>query len=351
MTTFTPPTAPDTPRGDPNAASLPDLLFRYYAPQEAGETVWKDTQGEWHSNVYPYQGGNSYRVFHDGILITETFDDPDTAIATAEVVFLGGHTYDITEDMAAELTAAGFGDRISIGPVKINHWEQSDADKLSRFIMSADAPNVTGDPTIDSNERVEFRLVADDGDSISQLREFWLHSDITGTDFSATTILDPAEYGPDIEPGIDVLPQSGIALRVQDSGGIHTGITINNNIFFVVPFINVGVWRANSDGSGFTNRQKSMPIESFLEFPFAVDIELEGVICRVRNYRPWESPPSWDDPIHAMTVNLDTDAGDSVAIPTPVGDGAAGVIVAHLGGYFSSVVRFGPTQIRRKNGS
>jgi hypothetical protein len=108
MPMFTPPTEADMLRGQVDSDDPSDRLFRYYQPQEAGATVWKDTQGVWHQSVYPYQGGNSYRTFNNGILVSETFDDPDTAIATAQEVYLGGHTYEISEAKAAELIAAGF---------------------------------------------------------------------------------------------------------------------------------------------------------------------------------------------------------------------------------------------------
>jgi len=59
-------------------------------------------------DVYPYQGGNAYRVFNNGLLISETFDDPLISIANAVEVYLGGHTYDVSEAKATELRAAGF---------------------------------------------------------------------------------------------------------------------------------------------------------------------------------------------------------------------------------------------------
>jgi hypothetical protein len=347
MPTFTPPTQPDSVRGQMGSDDPADRLFRYYDPQEAGETVWKDPTGTWHQSVYPYHGGNSYRTFHDGILISESFDDPNESLANATQVYLGGHTYDVTDAIAAELIAAGFGDRINIGPVKIDHWEQADANKLSRFLMSSSPPAATNDPVVDSVERVQFTLSAGPV-SPSNLREFWLHSDIQGTDFYASTVLDPLAYGDDVGgPGIDILPQSGIALRVQESGGIRTGITINNNIIFIVNMINIGVWRANSDGSGFTSRQAGLSLASLLPYPQGLDVELIDNIVRVRTYPAYTAPPSWDDPIYAANIDLDTEAGDAVAIPTPTGEGEAGFTVAHLGLHALSAIRFGPSEFRR----
>lgn len=352
MATFTPPTTPDLMRGDYTQPDAANRLFGRYPPQEIGMTVWKDPNGVWHSSAYPYKGGNSYRTFDNGILISEEFDDPSESIASAEKVFLGGHTYEIDFATLLELINAGFGDTINQAPILRNHWETEDAQRLTKFTMSTDAPNVTGTPTVDSLERVCFALATSDDNAPSTLREYFVEP-ITSEDFYATTILDPMAYGTGLGTGgVDILPQQGLGLRIQESGGVKTGISVNNNIFFVLQKMNIGVWRANSDGSGFNNRQFSMPNESALPYPHALDVDLTGNIIKVRVYPINSAPPAWDSgDVHVAIVNLDTDAGDSGLIPTPTGEGAAGYIVNHLGGDPLSVIRYGKTEIRRKDAS
>ncbi len=81
-------------------------LARFYGAWETGQTVWKDSQGVWHTSLIPYLGGATQTV-HDWDGSTTT--GPDEGLATAQKVYLGGHVHTITDDEATELTAAGFG--------------------------------------------------------------------------------------------------------------------------------------------------------------------------------------------------------------------------------------------------
>src|SRR5688572_15649801 len=103
MPEFTPPQQDDMPFADFTSDAPKDRLWRYYGSQQAGTTVWKDTQGIWHSQLYPYLGGATYRTFVDGELISDTADDPDVGIATAQEVYLGGHSYPVDQTKADEL--------------------------------------------------------------------------------------------------------------------------------------------------------------------------------------------------------------------------------------------------------
>lgn len=104
MPTFVPPVH------EGNARTLPghpaNRLYRFFGAWAQGATVWKDSQGVWHESTTPYLGGAIHAV-HDGP--TSTYTGPDEGLATAQVVYLGGHVHTITEDEATELTAAGYG--------------------------------------------------------------------------------------------------------------------------------------------------------------------------------------------------------------------------------------------------
>lgn len=113
MPTFTPPTAPDQPMGYTSESSPSYKLFKFYPQVEAGMTVWKDENDVWHSQLYPYAGGEISRTYDDAADPKYTASAPASGLATAKVVYLGGHVYEITEDEATELIAAGFGAGVS----------------------------------------------------------------------------------------------------------------------------------------------------------------------------------------------------------------------------------------------
>lgn len=332
MPTFTPPLGAGE-AWSKGSDSPADRLMRYYGSTSVGETVWKDGTG-WHQSQYPYQGGNQIRVFDDGELISE---ETLGGLATALEYYLGGHTYEITEAKATELVAAGFGNYINTEPYTMDWFKSGDEDKFTRWTMTVTDPSATYDLSADSSEHLVARENDGPAEFSSSNRMFWVHNDSGYTaDYDATVILDPTNYGVGA-----IAEQSGLALRAQQSGGINSAITINNNIFFVIPYINVGVWRANIDGTGFLNRQVSITGLGFVEFPHRYDMRLQGNVIRVRGYNPLTmAPPSWSDPTLAMTVNLDTDAGDPGPNPTPVGDGKVGLIAAHLGHSASVNARF-----------
>lgn len=81
------------------------FLIRY---SQTGANVFVGTPGTisfWRESLYPYQGGNAYRTFDDGILINETFDNPEISLANALKSYLGGHNNPITVADATELLA------------------------------------------------------------------------------------------------------------------------------------------------------------------------------------------------------------------------------------------------------
>lgn len=100
MPTFTPPTAAGNLVGE-------GRLWRFYGSWAEGQTVWKDALGTWHTQLNPYQGGNTHTV-HDGDTTTVTTQTGVDELANADEVYHGGHVYEVTEAKATELIAAGF---------------------------------------------------------------------------------------------------------------------------------------------------------------------------------------------------------------------------------------------------
>jgi hypothetical protein len=343
MATFEPPTAEGPQHLSRYGDNPADKLFRHFSGQETGETVWRDPDSNYHQSQYPYQGGAEYRTYNDDD-VTITLDPPNDSLATALEVYPGGAISQISESQRTDLIAAGFGAGINNGPVFIDKWTTEDVAKLNRHVMSVADPNIPRDPTV-VDGKAEFRLDGNLGQG--NRRDFYTHSDFEGTDVVAETILDPLAYGADIgdTPTSDVLPQLGLCLRYQNNGSTHTAITINNNIFFVVPFINVGVWKANVDGTGFLARTVSTVLAR--DFPMGVEVDLSGNTISVRSFDITQPRPPYTDPNYALIVDLDS-FGDIGAIPTPVGQGYGGLLVAHLGADSNCAGRFRKTIWRRR---
>lgn len=105
MPTFEPPLRPG------KATTVPERhpgnpVMRFYSPWQQGITVWKDSLGVYHESMTPYLGGATHAVY-DGA--EGTISAPDEGLATAQVVYLGGHVHTITAAEATDLTNAGYG--------------------------------------------------------------------------------------------------------------------------------------------------------------------------------------------------------------------------------------------------
>lgn len=113
-------------------------LWSHYGAWAAGQTVWKDAAGAWHSSSAPYQGGAVHRVFDGGVLVSETA--VDAGLATAQEVYQGGHVYEVTEAKRDELVAAGF----FVG----GRWESEEA-RWETYALSSETNRgfKTGDAT------------------------------------------------------------------------------------------------------------------------------------------------------------------------------------------------------------
>jgi len=85
MPKFVPPVVRDNPAILPESTGVAYRLFRHYGPYRRGRSV--------------------LRI--DGVY--RTFDTPtDQDLAAATEVYLGGHVYDVTPEVADALTAAGY---------------------------------------------------------------------------------------------------------------------------------------------------------------------------------------------------------------------------------------------------
>lgn len=91
MPIFQPPTVNATPVAPPGTRGLEARLFRHYRPLKKGVSVLQRQDGTWYLKEYPTQEEIDASLHH----------------------FLGGHVYTITDALAAELDAAGFGALIS----------------------------------------------------------------------------------------------------------------------------------------------------------------------------------------------------------------------------------------------
>lgn len=173
-------------------------------------------------------------------------------------------------------------------------WTQSQLGFLSNQVMTMNPPNVPASPAVDGTIG-SFRLTSGSAGG-SNRRDFWLHSQTTGWTNSRVFVegIDPLYFGAHPTLG-DVFPQGGVVLRFQSSFGKNRGITLNNNIWAFLPMLNVGVWEANPDGSGFENRQVPFDFGTSPPFPYGFEAILEGNIIRVRVFPMGEQPPPWDD--------------------------------------------------------
>lgn len=90
MNLFTPPIGPGVAWAEPDRFDPANLLMRFYGNVPTGVTVWRTPDGRWHESQYPLQ---------------EHLDQ-------ATHVYLGGHTYEVSDEEAALLVAAGYGDNI-----------------------------------------------------------------------------------------------------------------------------------------------------------------------------------------------------------------------------------------------
>lgn len=323
--------------------------MRYYGSVPTGDTVWHEQSGAYKRSQYPYLGGTTDRSFNDDEY-TSTPGAP--GLLDAQEAYLGGHTYEISNSEALQLIVAGYQDRLNIADVEVT-WKNEDLPHLFISNMSQSAPpiDVPANPYVDESQRGVFGYSAGDPITSGGRRDYWLHEYVSFADIEAETVLDPVSYdGPE-----GAHQQGGLVLRYVESGGKKRGVTINNNVFFVVPFINVGVWEANLDGTGFINRQYSFGIDSLSSpaFPSRLQARLTGNIAQVRvakinePYQPWSNDLT--SYARSKAINLDTDAGDSVTIPTPTGKGGAGWIVAHMGTNPAAWYRFRRTTFKNRD--
>jgi hypothetical protein len=215
------------------------------------------------------------------------------------------------------------------------------AAQLTKYVMTPDlTPVAHVSAPVVTDDYLQVQLTAGGDVGFSNLREFYVRDDISAVDWHARATFDPPYYGSVTGPSVDILPQHGLVLRFQRDTKMRA-VTLNHNIIFHVPFLNVGVWHANLDGSGFASRgYPSWPLPFGLALPFTVEAWLSGNVVTVRQWEVGDQPPSPSDTDRYRVINLDTESGDAVAIPTPVGLGSAGVMASHLGTDPRSMIRY-----------
>jgi hypothetical protein len=208
--------------------------------------------------------------------------------------------------------------------------------ELTKQTFSVDGANnstVAINPATAPGPYLQFTLTAG-VQGASNLRDIYVRSELVATDFHARFTTDPPFFGdPDAGGPLNAInPQAGVGLRYQRDTK-QRAVVVWQNVTFLTTGILVGVWQANLDGTGFANRQYPIlfPAPLGLSLPWTAEARLRGKIVDVRYWNPGQAVPGWKDPNQARSLNLDTDCGDSVAIPTPVGSGQAGWIAAHLG--------------------
>lgn len=331
MPTFSPPIEDGQAWGDTGHDS--DKLMRHFGAVPTGKTVWQDQALAWHEQQYPYAGRS---------------DNP--GLAQARRVYVGGHVHDITDTQYVELVAAGYQNYLNIANTEMV-WRPEQVSKLQLSNMSFTGDGaVPATPTVGGDQKGAFTLSAGPVDTSGGRRDFWLHRDIRYQDFEIETELNNVDYGV-----AGRLQQGGICCRYIETGGLKYAVVVNNNVFFFVPFMNVGVWKANLDGTGFINRQYSFPVESAFSplFPHKLAIKLTGNICQVKTWQEGKQVPPWSNDkttyTNSKAINLDTDAGSPAEvanIPTPTGYGGAGFMACHLG--TSAVIKYGYTKFRNQ---
>lgn len=324
MGTFTPPVADGNARANPWGTSAKDRLMRHYGAQTTGVTVWQNQDLTWEESQYPYNG----RPDAPGLL-------------QARRVYLGGHVHEINDTQLVELAGAGYFDRINIADVLIDGWKPEDTAKLTRWRISTPGDGALPKaPIINRDQQLVFQNSAGPMGTSGGQRDVWIHKDILYDNFEGEIYFDAPRYGEGA--GADqYLQQMGVVLRHTTSAGEQRMVAINNNVFFVVPVLNIGVWKSALDGSTMGNRQTSLMDFTTLfnpHFPYELGYRLDDNVVRCRVRKPNTAWPPWVDTLnghtHSTAVNLDTECGspaEVASIPTPVGRGGAGIIANHLG--------------------
>lgn len=343
MGTFTPPIAPGVSRADPWSGRARDRLFKYFGSQDTGVTVWQDQDLQWHEEQYPYAGR------------------PDVpGLLQARRAYQGGHIHDITDTQLVELAGVPGKDyfsRINIEDVEIPGWKQEHLNKLNHWRISTPGDGALPKPPfINQNEQAVFQNLSGPQGTSGGQRDVWLHDDVLYENFEVETYMDAPRYGEGAGPD-QYLQQLGIVLRHNTTAGEQRMVAINNNVFFVVPVLNIGVWKSALDGSSMGNRQTSLMDFTTLfnpHFPYELGIRLDDNVVRCRVRKPNTAWPPWVDTLNAHTystaVNLDTECGspaEVASIPTPVDRGSCGIIANHLGQVPEGI--FGRTVIRNRS--
>jgi hypothetical protein len=340
MPLFTPPVGDGRLVGDPDDRSW--AYFRHLGAWATGKTVWRDSLGVWHESIEPYEGGAT-STHHDGATTITT--GPDEGLATAQVVYAGGHVHTVTDAEAAALTAAGYGARINVEPVDI-HWASQDPALFTRRLITQDGSAAF---SLQSRDLLGQGVTTGAGASSSNQREWWTHNYTEGwADSEITTLWTPQTFGG------AYTPQLGGVFRATNSGGLNHGIVYWSDVAFGSPtIINVGIWKTPDDGSGVNQFRSTFwtsplgPVATNV-FPYNIGARLTGTTLQLRVWRINQQPvPEFGDPVWSTSIDLNG-FGDTVTYPTPT-VGADGLWIAHSGTDPVSWSRFGNTFMERRD--
>lgn len=172
MALFEPPTVADVPRVLPDTTGPGYWLFRHFSPLLRGRSVLKA---------------------HDGTYTTVDTPTGDQ-IDAASVAYIGGHIYEISDDEAAALTAAGYGAGVSaglpaVGSVRLVDGFKVDVNGEYRIanIPAVSAPS--GDGLIN-----EYDFSADTGGADGNVG-FYIGNDADGDParFAVDQVIDSAD--------------------------------------------------------------------------------------------------------------------------------------------------------------
>lgn len=94
MPTFEPPVVNENPTVLPDTKGVAYNLFRHYGPRPVGQTVIIFNDGSCTTVQYPYVTETEFAGY--------SYDDIHN-------IYLGGRTYEVTEEEAVLLTACGLG--------------------------------------------------------------------------------------------------------------------------------------------------------------------------------------------------------------------------------------------------
>jgi len=101
VSTFTPPTDPIVGPVNPDSSGNERRLMGFFPPSDRGRNVWKLPDGTYTEQQPGYLADVEFA--HQGNMPWGVFPTP-----SYDIVYYGGHTYEVSDEEAASLVAAGY---------------------------------------------------------------------------------------------------------------------------------------------------------------------------------------------------------------------------------------------------